>query len=114
MRRSFEARIGRLVDLSCVRPWRTIGLAFLLFVLFTAVASRLELHSDLLELLPRDSPSFRAFEHKLGRIGGRSTLLVIVKSPDRGANERVVDAIASRVEIARASSPEIAALIAYV
>ena len=29
--------------------------------------------SELLELLPRDSPGFRAFEHQLGRVGGGST-----------------------------------------
>ena len=54
-------------------------------------ASHLELRSDFLELLPRDSPGFKAFEHQLGRTGGGATLFVIVESPDRAANERFID-----------------------
>jgi preprotein translocase subunit SecF len=58
----------------------------------------LEVRSDLLELLPRESPGFRAFEHQLGRVGGRSTLTVIVQSPERAKNEQFVDDLAPRVE----------------
>jgi predicted RND superfamily exporter protein len=54
--------------------------------------------SDLLELLPRDSPGVRAFEHQLGRVGGGSTLIVIVESPDRRENERFIDTLASSLD----------------
>ncbi|MFO0673166.1 MAG: MMPL family transporter [Polyangiaceae bacterium] len=57
----------------------------------------LELRTDLLELLPRDSPGFKAFEHQLGRVGGGATLIVIAESKDRHANERFIDALASRL-----------------
>ena len=62
-----------------------------------AYARRLEVRSDFLELLPRDSPRFRAFEHQLGRVGGGSTLIVIVSSPDRASNERFVDDLSAKL-----------------
>jgi len=57
----------------------------------------LELRTDLLELLPRESPGFKAFEHQLGRIGGGGQLIVVVDSPDRAANEKFIDALAVKL-----------------
>ena len=57
----------------------------------------LELRTDLLELLPRESPGFKAFEHQLGRIGGGGQLIVVVDSPDRTANEKFIDALDARL-----------------
>lgn len=54
--------------------------------------------SDLLELLPRDSPAIHAFEHQLGRVGGGSSLIVVVESPDRAANERFVDRLNAELD----------------
>ena len=54
-------------------------------------------HTDLRELLPRDSPGLQAFEHQLGRVGGGATLLVVAESPSREQNERFVDDLARRV-----------------
>lgn len=61
-------------------------------------ATKLELRSDFLELLPRDSPGFKAFEHQLGRVGGGATFLVVVESPDRKANEKFVDKLGGDLE----------------
>jgi preprotein translocase subunit SecF len=61
-------------------------------------ASHLELRSDFLELLPRDSPGFKAFEHQLGRTGGNASLIVVVESPDRQANERFIDALTTPLQ----------------
>lgn len=55
------------------------------------ISSKLELRSDFLELLPRDSPGFIAFEQQLQRVGGGATLYVVLESPDRAANERFID-----------------------
>ena len=88
LRRATEA----IVDFASRRPWTVILLS--LFAIACAnvyIKSRLELRSDFLELLPRDSPGFIAYEHQLGRVGGASTLFVIVESPDRAANEAFVD-----------------------
>jgi predicted RND superfamily exporter protein len=72
-------------------------------------------HTDLRELLPTDSPGLKAFEHQLGRVGGGATLIVIAESPDRKANERFMDDLASRldamIEAQKHGAPQ---LIAYV
>jgi predicted RND superfamily exporter protein len=102
-----------IVNAASRHPRRTLSIALALIVALLAVASRLELRSNLLELLPRDSPGFRAFEHQLGRIGGRSTLLVIASSPNRVQNERFIDDLAKRLEEAKDKNPT-GHLIAYV
>ncbi len=94
----FRRIIGGIVDAAGRRP----ALVLLLSVLFMAgtwnYARKLELRSDFLELLPRDSPGFKAFEHQLGRVGGGATFLVVVESPDRKANERFVDELGGALE----------------
>jgi uncharacterized protein len=93
-----EKIVFRIVDGSARRPYRVLAAALALLVLTWTYASRLDLHTELLELLPRDSPGFRAFEHTLGRVGGRATLLVIVESKDIKANERFIDDLAGKVD----------------
>ena len=79
-------------------PFVTLAIALLAMVLFGSVARRLEVRSDLLELLPRDSPGVRAFEHQLGRVGGGGALIIIAESPDRLQNERFIDALATSLD----------------
>ncbi len=98
-----ETRIGPhfadgIVNAVSRSPWRTVLGALLLMVSCLLVASRLELRTELLELLPRDSPGFKAYEHQSGRMGGGSGLTVIVASPTPKANERFVDALAERLQ----------------
>ncbi len=90
--------VGAIVDASGRRPALVLFLALLFLVGSWTYARKLELRSDFLDLLPRDSPGFKAFEHQLGRVGGESTLLLVVDSPDRKANERFVDDIGGRLE----------------
>jgi uncharacterized protein len=104
-----ELFVRRVVDASASRPYRVLFAALTLLVLSWSVASRLSLHTELLELLPRDSPGFRAFEHTLGRTGGRATLLVIVESSDRKANQRFIDDLYAKV-----TASHLEDLIAYV
>ena len=87
-----------LVDFGGRFPFLVLGVALALSAASWAYASKLELRSDFLELLPRDSPGFRAFEHQLGRVGGGATLVVIAESPERAANERFIDALADTLE----------------
>ncbi|MBS2016661.1 MAG: MMPL family transporter [Deltaproteobacteria bacterium] len=103
--------VDRLVDLGGRRPLVVLGIALALMAAAWSYASKLELRSDFLELLPRDSPGFRAFEHQLGRVGGGATLVVVVESPDRKSNERFIDKLAERIEEERRVRP---AGIAYV
>lgn len=103
--------VDRLVDLGGRAPFAVLGVALALMAASWTYASKLELRSDFLELLPRDSPGFRAFEHQLGRVGGGATLIVIAQSPDAAKNARFVDAMAVALEEERAARPD---LIAYV
>jgi hypothetical protein len=109
--------VGRIVDTSGRHP-----LLVLFFALCTlgvtwhyALQVLLNPHTDLTELLPRDSPGLKAFEHQLGRVGGGATLIVVAESPDKAANEHFVDDLSTR--LAALSAEQKAAgkpLISYV
>src|SRR5689334_24747111 len=94
----FRRIVGSLVDAAGRRPAIVLILGLLFMIGSWGYARKLELRSDFLELLPRDSPGFRAFEHQLGRVGGGATFLVVVDSPDRKANERFVDDLGGQLE----------------
>ncbi len=81
-----------LVDFGGRAPWLVVGVALLALAACWSYARKLEVRSDVMELLPRDSPGFQAFEHRLARVGGRATIEVVCESPDRAANERFIDA----------------------
>ena len=87
-----------IVDLAARAPYLTLLATLLTMLAFAGLARRLEVRSDLLELLPRDSPGVRAFEHQLGRVGGGSTLIVIAESPNPPDNERFIDALSSQLD----------------
>src|SRR5262249_52160078 len=71
-------------------------------------------HTDLRELLPRDSPGLKAFEHQLGRVGGGATLIVVAESPSRPQNERFITDLSARLEAMAAQSGPGLKLIAYI
>jgi hypothetical protein len=94
----FRRIVGGLVDAAGRQPIIVLVLSLLFMVGSWSYARKLELRSDFLELLPRDSAGFKAFEHQLGRVGGGATFLVVVESPDRAANERLVDDLGGALE----------------
>lgn len=84
--------VESVVDVSIRRPLVVILISlFAILIANRYISAKLELRSDFLELLPRDSPGFIAFEQQLKRVGGGATLYVVVESPDRAANERFID-----------------------
>jgi uncharacterized protein len=89
--------VDGVVDFSIRRPFLVILIAIGVLIGASQYTRRLELKSDFLELLPRDSPGFIAFEQQLKRMGGGASLNVIVESPDRSANERYIDDLTKRV-----------------
>jgi predicted RND superfamily exporter protein len=93
-----KSLVVQIVDFSGRRPVGVLIVSLLCLVVSWSYASRLELRSDFLELLPRDSPGFAAFEHQRGRVGGGGSLLVIADSPNVEANERFVDALADALD----------------
>lgn len=102
MRRRFGAllrgAVDGMVDLGGRRPILVMLYAVLLLVACWAYARRLEVRSDIMELLPRDSPGFQAFERRLERVGGRATIVVVAESPERAANERFIDAMRAKLD----------------
>jgi hypothetical protein len=77
---------------------RMLLLAALVLIAAWGVASRLRIRGDFVELLPSESPTAMRFTSTLERKGGgRSTLLVVVESPDAEANRRLVDALEARI-----------------
>ncbi len=75
-----------------------LGLAFAASCLYYA-KSTLQVRSDFTELLPKDSPGLKAYEHQLGRVGGGASFIVVVESPDRAANERFIDDLSAELTL---------------
>jgi predicted RND superfamily exporter protein len=91
--------VESVVDFSIRRPLVVILISILCVIAAKQyISAKLELRSDFLELLPRDSPGFIAFEQQLKRVGGGATLYVLVESPDRAANERFIDDISKEIK----------------
>jgi predicted RND superfamily exporter protein len=72
-------------------PWVVLGVALMIGSACWWYGSHLEAHTDFLDLVPKDTPGYRAYERQLGRVGGGASLIIIVESPDRLANERYID-----------------------
>jgi hypothetical protein len=72
-------------------------LAFVLFAIAVALATRLELHTDLTELLPPDDPAVIELRRLGDVVGTPSTIVVAVEGPDAPANRRFADALAERL-----------------
>ncbi|HEX4512422.1 MAG TPA: MMPL family transporter, partial [Polyangiaceae bacterium] len=104
--------VSRVVDASGRNPIVVIASALaVLAALWGYAYTHFQLNADLLELLPKDSPGVKAFEHQLGRVGGGFSLVVVVTSPDRNKNARFIDQLDERLEKLQKSRPD---LIAYV
>jgi predicted RND superfamily exporter protein len=83
------------VDLGGRAPLVVLGVALALLTACWTYTRKLEVRSDVMELLPRDSPGFQAFEQRLERVGGHATITLVCESPDRAANERFIDAMSA-------------------
>ncbi|HEV3192212.1 MAG TPA: MMPL family transporter, partial [Polyangiaceae bacterium] len=92
--------VGAIVDASGRRPLVVLALALcaLIGTWHFALKVLTHPHTDLRELLPSDSPGLKAFEHQLGRVGGGASLLVLVESANRPANQRFVDDLSVRLD----------------
>jgi predicted RND superfamily exporter protein len=92
LRLQIKRLVFALVDFGGRWPLLVVGMALALLAACWSYARKLEVRSDVMELLPRDSPGFQAFERRLERVGGRATITVVCESPDPKANERFIDA----------------------
>jgi predicted RND superfamily exporter protein len=88
-----------IVDFSGRRPIVVLLLtAVVLAVSWGYTAKTFNVRPDFQELLPSDSPSYKAFQRQLDRLGGGATVIALAESPNREANERWVDDFADRIE----------------
>jgi predicted RND superfamily exporter protein len=93
VRAKIQRFVFAMVDFGGRFPLLVVGVALAMVAACWTYARHLEVRSDVMELLPRDSPGFQSFERRLERVGGRATITVVCESPDRKANERFVDAL---------------------
>ena len=95
-----QRAVGRFVDASGRHPVVVLVLALCVLAgtWYFALQVLVNPHTDLRELLPRDSPGLMAFEHQLGRVGGGASLIVVAESPDKTSNERFADDLAKRLD----------------
>ncbi len=91
--------VEAIVDFSGRRPVVVLLVtAIVLAVSWGYTAKTFNVRPDFQELLPTNSPSYRAFQAQLDRLGGGATVVALAESPNREANERWVDDFADRVE----------------
>jgi hypothetical protein len=90
--------VEKIVDFSSRFPLVVLALSLLALYGARSYTERLELRTDFRELLPLDSPGLKAYEHQTARLGGGASLIVVVESPDRKANEKFIDDLGKKLD----------------
>ncbi|HEY0715664.1 MAG TPA: MMPL family transporter [Polyangia bacterium] len=105
-----SARIARYCRFITRHPIAVMVLSALLYLGSAALARRLELRTDIAELLPSDDPGVVALHKTTKRIGDMSLLLIGIRSPDQQASLRYAEAVTERL---RALPPTTVAFATY-
>lgn len=103
--------VARIAETAARFPKLVVAAAVALTLCLVGYARGLELRSDLAELLPSDSPAFRAFEHQAARAGGGASLLIVVSSPNERANKRFADDLGAALADLARQRPDLAAYV---
>jgi len=85
------------VNLSLKRPWLLFLAGTVLFFGGLTFALRLELRTDLAELLPTDAPSVVDMERLKQTVMSYSTLSVVIESPDLPASQRFAEDLVAKL-----------------
>lgn len=94
-----ERTTERYTRFALGHPVRILSLGLLLLVLGVALASRLRVQGDFVELLPSESPAAQRFRAALARKGGGdSTLVVLVQSSEPAKNRAFIDQLSQRLQ----------------
>jgi predicted RND superfamily exporter protein len=93
-----RSRIDAYADLIRRRYGTVLTAALAVSVVFGLLASRLELRTNVAELLPSRDPAVEELNKLATRIGGTSVLQIVIESPDRDANLKLASAITSRLK----------------
>jgi predicted exporter len=102
-------RLARGLGRVAGRPKLVVGLALVAALVAGAAASRLELRTSLVELLPTRDPAVAALARTRTRVGDMNLLLVGIHSPDHAANLRYAAALTAHLKTLPPSVCELAA-----
>lgn len=93
-----EDGFRRLAAAQVRSPWWFVVAAWLLIAGSVPFLAKLELHSSWTSLLPTDKPSVVDLERVGRRVGGLTSLSIVVESQDLPAMQRFVTALVPRLE----------------
>lgn len=85
--------ISRYVELAGRRPGMILLVAVVLAVLAVIPVTKLELRTDLTELLPEEHLSVQALRRIAGRQKSATNLVLVIQSPDEASNKRYAESL---------------------
>jgi predicted RND superfamily exporter protein len=85
------------LDLVWRRHRLVLAVAALFTLACTALAMRLDLRTNVAELLPSKDPAVEELQNLAKRIGGTSILQIAIESPDRDANLKLAGALTQKL-----------------
>lgn len=88
----------RYLALATRRPWRCVLACALVAAVALWLGRKLELHTDMAELLPADHPAVAALQRLSDHQRLGQSLIVIVEGPDRARDLAFLDALRPRLE----------------
>jgi predicted exporter len=94
---AFFRAIDALISFTITRPKRTLVVSLLATAAVWGYATRLQLKSDLRELLPRDSAEYQAYEKQALRAPTGATILVLARSENAAANALFIETLAGEL-----------------
>src|SRR5262245_8406351 len=92
-----HSRVSRYHDWLTRHPGAVLIGSLIFFAIAGVLASRLQLRTAIVELLPSDDPGVVALTKTQKRMGDLSLLLVGIRSPDNAANLRYAEALTERI-----------------
>lgn len=95
--KSIDRFLERLAAAQASRPWTFVFASYLVIAASMPFLLRLELNSEFRSLLPTYKPSVQDFERVRGRVGGLSTLAVVLESRDLPAMQRFANDLEPRL-----------------
>ena len=100
--------IARFTKFSVAHPFSVLLIAALLTAVSVKFASQLEIKSDFVELLPTKIPSVQQVKDLVKRVGGDSSLLVVIASADsKPGKDKKFDAVPIDLTAAKKIAPEL-------
>ncbi|MDB4971267.1 MAG: putative rane protein [Myxococcales bacterium] len=94
------------LDLVWRRHRLVLAVAALVTLVFAGLATRLDLRTNVAELLPSKDPAVEQLQYLSSRIGGTSILQIAIESPDRDANLKLAGVLTAKLRALPADTIE--------